>query len=189
MRAAVKYASVCAGALIVALWIGAGTAWAAPSTNEEPSGATSTAQTTTGGLSISRNGQNVVQRGSSTATTNGRSTAIAFDLPGSKPSTATANGDKNFVLAINGSNARADGNGNFVFAGDDSESIATGNDNDVRAAFGSTNRVTGNGNTSYAIPNSHNVVTGNNNTAVALCGGAVTISGNGQRVTDSRCGR
>ena len=111
-------------------------------------------QTTTGGLAISVRGRTLVQIGTATATTSGSSLAIAFDLPNAGASTATANGDHNFALAINGSTATANGNGNFVFAGDDSTATATGDNNDVRAAFGSTNHVSGNDNTSFAIPNS-----------------------------------
>lgn len=181
MRKSTRFVSACVGAPVAALCFGAGTAWATPSTNS------STQQVNTGGVAVSAGGHNVVQVGSSTANTSGRSVAVAFDLPGQNPSTATANGDRNFALAINGSTATANGDRNFVFAGDDSTSTATGNDNDVRAAFGSTNHVTGNNNTSYAIPGSHSTVTGDNNFAAALCGGNVNISGQGQRVTSAPC--
>lgn len=187
MRTSVRFVSVCAGVPIAALCFGVGTAWADTSTGDESPTAATTQQTRTGGLAVSTNGRNLVQLGGSTATTSGRSTAIAFDLPGANASTATANGDRNFVLAINGSTARADGDGNFVFAGDDSTSTATGDNNDVRAAFGSANRVTGNDNTSYAIPNSDAVVNGDNNFAVSLCGGNVNFSGQGQRITSAPC--
>ena len=185
MRTTVKFVSACAGAPIVALWIGGATAWAAPSTGEDSPGATSAQQTTTGGVAVSARGRTLVQIGSSTATTSGRSLAVAFDLPNAGASTATANGDHNFALAINGSTATANGNGNFVFAGDNSTATATGDNNDVRAAFGSTNHVRGNDNTSYAIPNSDARVTGNNNLAVSLCGGSVTISGQSDRIKTS----
>lgn len=181
MRQSTRFVSACVGAPVVALCFGAGTAWAAPDTDS------STQQVNTGGVAVSAGGHNVVRVGSSTANTSGRSVAVAFDLPGQNPSTATANGDRNFALAINGSAATANGNRNFVFAGDDSTSSATGNGNDARAAFGSTNHVTGDDNTSYAIPNSRSQVTGSNNFAASLCGGNVHVSGQGQRVTSAPC--
>ena len=187
MRTSVKFVSVCAGAPIVALFVGGATAWATPSTSADSSGATSTEQTTTGGLAVSAGGNNLVKIGSSTATTSGRSLAVAFDLPNAGASTATAKGNSSFALAIDGSTATANGDGNFAFAGMDSTAIANGNNNDVRAAFGSTNRVTGNDNTSYAIPHSDAEVKGDNNFAVSLCGGSVTISGQGQQVTKAPC--
>lgn len=180
MSTTARIVSVCVGGPIAVLCIGAGTAWADTTTSQ-------TQQTRTGGVAVSAGGHNVVQLGSSRASTEGRSVAVAFDLPGQQASTATANGDRNFALAVNGSTARATGDRNFVFAGDDSESTATGNGNDVRAAFGSTNHVTGNDNTSYAIPNSHAQVTGNANFAASLCGGDVHVSGQGQRVTSAPC--
>ncbi len=164
MRKSTRFVSACVGAPVAALCFGAGTAWATPSANS------STPHVDTGGVAVSAGGHDVVQVGSSSANTSGRSVAVAFDLPGQNPSTATANGDRNFALAINGSTA-----------------TANGNDNDVRAAFGSTNHVTGNNNTSYAIPGSHSTVTGDNNFAAALCGGNVNISGQGQRVTSAPC--
>ncbi|MGV0811934.1 hypothetical protein ABQF34_08210 [Mycolicibacterium boenickei] len=179
MSTTARIVTVCVGAPIAALCVGTATAWAEPATSET--------QTRTGGVAVSAGGHNVVQVGGSRASTEGRSVAVAFDLPGQNASTATAKGDRNFVLAINGSNASATGDRNFVFAGDDSESTVIGNDNDVRAAFGSTNRVTGNDNTSYAIPGSHARVDGNGNFAAALCGGNVNISGQGQRVTSAPC--
>lgn len=190
MKSAMKSAKlvgICVGGPVAALCFGAGTAWAAPSTSEDSSATSSVQQTNTGGFAVSAGGRNLAQVGGSTATTSGRSVAVAFDLPGQNASTATANGDRNFVLAINGSTARADGDRNFVFAGDDSTSIVEGDDNDVRAAFGSTNRVTGNDNTSYAIPNSDARITGDGNFAASLCGGNVNISGQGQRVTSAPC--
>ena len=187
MRKSTTFVSVCVGAPAVALCFGTGTAWAAPSTNENSTAASTTQHVNTGGLAVSANGRTVVQIGRGQASTTGRSIAVTFDLPGQSPSTATANGNRNFALAINGSTARADGNGNFVFAGDNSTSVATGDNNDVRAAFGSTNHVTGNGNTSFAIPNSHAEVNGDNNFAVSLCGGNVSFSGQAQRVTSAPC--
>ncbi|MED5813852.1 hypothetical protein VST63_15945 [Mycolicibacterium sp. 050232] len=181
MRTSTRFVGVCVGAPAAALCFGVGTAWAAPSADS------STPHVNTGGVAVSAGGHKVVQVGSSSANTSGRSVAVAFDLPGQNPSTATANGDRSFALAINGSTARADGDRNFVFAGDDSTSTATGNGNDVRAAFGSTNHVTGNDNTSYAIPGSRSAVTGDNNFAASLCGGNVNISGQGQRVTSAPC--
>ena len=185
MRTAVKYASVCVGAPIVALWIGGATAWAAPSAGEDASDATPTQQTNTGGLGISVGDAKPFNIGNATASSSGSSIAIAFNLPNAGASTATANGKHNFALAINGSTATANGNGNFVFAGDNSTATATGDNNDVRAAFGSTNHVRGNDNTSYAIPNSDARVTGNNNLAVSLCGGSVTISGQSDQIRTS----
>lgn len=181
MRKSTRLVGACVGAPLAALCFGAGTAWATPSANS------TTPHVNTGGVAVSAGGHNVVQVGSSSANTSGRSVAVAFDLPGQNPSTATANGDRNFALAINGSTATANGNRNFVFAGDGSISTATGNGNDVRAAFGSTNHVTGNDNTSYAIPGSHSTVTGSNNFAAALCGGNVNISGQGRHVTSAPC--
>ncbi|MCV7111343.1 hypothetical protein [Mycolicibacterium setense] len=181
MRTSTRFVGACVGAPVAALCFGVGTAWAAPSTES------STQQVNTGGVAVSAGGHRVVQAGSSTANTSGRSVAVAFDLPGQNASTATADGDRNFVLAINGSNASAKGDRNFVFAGDDSTTTVIGNDNDARAAFGSTNHVTGNDNTSYAIPNSQSEVIGNNNFAASLCGGNVHVSGQGQRVTSAPC--
>ena len=187
MKTLAKFVFACAGAPIVALWVGGATAWAAPSTGEDASDATPTQQTNTGGLGISIGDAEPFNIGNATANSSGSSMAVAFNLPGAGPSTATADGDRNFALAINGSTATANGNRNFVFAGDDSEATATGDDNDVRAAFGSTNHVTGDRNTSYAIPASTAQVTGDNNVAVSLCGGSVTISGQGERITSAPC--
>jgi hypothetical protein len=187
MRKSAKFATVCIGAPAAALCFGAGTAWATPATSGHPSAASSTQHVNTGGLAVSAGGRTVLQIGNSTASTDGRSIAVAFDLPTMPGSTATANGNRSFALAIDGSTATANGNGNFVFAGDTSTAVATGDHNDVRAAFGSTNTVTGNGNTSFAIPNSHAAVTGNNNLAMSLCGGNTSFSGQGQRVTSAPC--
>ena len=167
MTASVKFASVCVGAPIVALWVGGGTAWAAPSTSGESSDATPARQTTNNGLAISVGENARLQFGTAKATASGSSLAIALNGP-PKWGTATANGNRN-----------------FVFAGDDSTASATGDDNDVRAAFGSTNHVTGDGNTSFAIPQSTAEVKGNNNLAVSLCGGSVTISGQSDQIRTS----
>jgi len=179
MTASVKFSGVCVGAPIVALWVGGATAWAAPSTSGESSDATPARQTTNNGLAISVGENARLQFGTAKATASGSSLAIALN------GTATANGDRNFVLGLMGSTATANGNRNFVFAGDDSTASATGDDNDVRAAFGSTNHVTGNGNTSFAIPQSTAEVKGNNNLAVSLCGGSVTISGQSDQIRTS----
>jgi hypothetical protein len=183
MKTAVKYAGVCAGAPIVALWIGGATAWAAPSTSEDASDATPV--DTRGGFGVSIGDANPFNIGNATANSSGSSMAVAFSLPGVGPSTATADGQFSFALAIDNSTATADGDGNFVFAGMDSTASAIGNNNDVRAAFGSTNTVTGNDNTSYAIPASRAQVTGNNNLAVSLCGGSVRISGQSDQIKTS----
>ena len=184
----VKYASVCVGAPIVALWVGGATAWAAPSTSGDSSGATSTQQTNTGGLGISAGDDKLVKIGNTTASSSGSQHGHwRSACPARVPAPPRPTGTASFALAIDGSTATANGDRNFVFAGMDSTAIANGDDNDVRAAFGSTSRVTGNGNTSYAIPDSDAEVTGDNNFAVSLCGGSVTISGQGQQVTNAPC--
>src|SRR5258705_8739910 len=95
MRTSVKFLAVCAGAPAVALCVGAPTAWAAPSTD-----ANVTPQTTNGSLSVSAGGSPLVQLGNENmATTKGASLAVAFNVPGTKGSTADANGTGNFVLA------------------------------------------------------------------------------------------
>jgi hypothetical protein len=196
MTASVKFASVCVGVPIVALWVGGATAWAAPSTSGESSDATPARQTTNNGLAISVGENARLQFGTAKATASGSSLAIALNGTATANgtgnvavalfnSTATANGDRNFVLGLMGSTATANGNRNFVFAGDDSTASATGDDNDVRAAFGSRNHVTGDGNTSFAIPQSTAEVKGNNNLAVSLCGGSVTISGQSDQIRTS----
>jgi hypothetical protein len=179
MTASVKFASVCVGVPIVALWVGGATAWAAPSTSGESSDATPARQTTNNGLAISVGENARLQFGTAKATASGSSLAIALN------GTATANGTGNVAVALFNSTATANGNRNFVFAGDDSTASATGDDNDVRAAFGSTNYVTGDGNTSFAIPQSTAEVKGNNNLAVSLCGGSVTISGQSDQIRTS----
>ena len=93
MRTSVKFASVCVGAPIVALWVGGATAWAAPSTSEDASDATPTQQTNTGGLGISVGDAEPFNIGNATASSSGSSMAIAFNLPGAGASTATANGN------------------------------------------------------------------------------------------------
>ena len=132
MRTSVKFLAVCAGAPAVALCVGAPTAWAAPSTS-----ANVTQQTTNGSLSVSAGGHPVVQLGNeSMATTNGASLAVAFNLPGTQGSTATANGTGNFVVAGDNSSASATGNFNMVRARDNSEAHVTGNNNFVTALCG-----------------------------------------------------
>lgn len=179
MRTTVKLVGVCAGAPIVALWIGGATAWAAPS--EDSSDESSTEQTDNSfSLSLSAGGFTLAQIGNhASAATTGPSVA----------------------LAINHSTAEANGIGNFVFAGDGSTTIVNGNFNDARSNFNSTNRVTGNFNQVYAIPDSNTEVNGSfnrayglfggnadvdadNNIAVSLCGGSA-VSAQSSRITTS----
>src|SRR5882757_8586727 len=142
MRTSVKFLAVCAGAPAVALCVGAPTAWAAPSTN-----ANVTPQTTNGSLSVSAGGSPLAQLGNeSMATTKGASLAVAFNVPGTKGSTANANGTGNFVVAGNNSSASATGNFNMVRVMNNSEADVTGNFNMVRAINNSEADVTGNNN-------------------------------------------
>lgn len=164
MRTSAIFA-VCAGAPAVALCVGAPTAWAAPSTNV-------TQQTTNGSLSVSAGGSPVVQLGNeSKATTTGASLSVAWNFPGTKGSTAEANGTGNFVEAGNNSSASATGNFNFVQAFNNSDADVTGNSDRV-----------------VAISNSHAEATGNNNMVTALCGGNANVSNqNNQSVLKAPC--
>ena len=164
MRTSVKFVSVCAGAPIVALFVGGATAWATPSTSEDSSGPTSTLQSPISGVALSAGGRTVVQLGDAEARTTGPSVA----------------------LAMNNSTAEAHGIGNFAFAGDDSHAFVSGTFSDARAAFGSTSRVEGGFNNHvYAIPGSTAVVgNGDNRIVAALCGGSV-MGAQSNRITTS----
>src|SRR5260370_42214414 len=69
----------------------------------------------------------------SMATAKGASLAVAFNVPGTKGSTANANGTGNFVVAGNNSSASVTGHFNLVRAINNSEADVTGNFNMGRA--------------------------------------------------------
>ncbi len=187
MRTSVKFASVCAGAPIVALWVGGATAWAAPSTSEDSSDATPTQQTNTGGLGISVGDAKPFNIGNATATSSGSSLAIAFRL--ARRGRQHRHGQRELATSPLRSTAAPPppmGTETSSSRATTARLSANGNNNDVRAAFGSTNHVTGNDNTSYAIPDSDAEVTGDNNLAVSLCGGSVTISGQSDQQVRAR---
>jgi hypothetical protein len=184
--------AVCAGAPLVALGIGAPSAWADASAS--PDDTSSSQATTNGGLAVSVSGNTVVQFGNSTATTTGSGIAVAFNN-----STAEASGTGNFAFAANNSTARAIGTENravaahssfalaglFVGPGDYNTATAVDRSNAIAAA-GNFNRATalhsgradaglGNHNTATAINSSSARAASNrfpalsdNNTATAI---------------------
>jgi hypothetical protein len=174
MRKAVGFIAVIAGAPLVALAIGAPTAWAAPSTG---------------------NGASVSINGTPHGSPNSSSMASSTPSSGSKP---------NIAVAVNGSYANSvDGTGNKAIAVNGSRATAGVGDNNTATAINTSTasagelgfRGGGSNNTARATNGSYAIAGGihsfsDSNTATATCGGNADATG-GTTVTSNggTCGK
>jgi hypothetical protein len=168
MRKAVGFIAVTGGAPLVALAIGAPTAWAAPTTGSTGNGA-----------SVSINGN---MHGSP----NSSSTAFSSPPGISKP---------NVAVAVNGSNAQAisrlGNGGSTAIAINNSSAAAFAGSNNTAVAINNSHAIAAGGEDSTATAINNSSATAlHNGTATATCGGSATAD-NGQTVTSNggSCGK
>lgn len=158
--------TICAGAPLLALGVGAATA-SADTTG--PSTDATTEQTNDRSLAISVSGIPLVRTGSSTAVSTFGNLAIAYN----NSQAGALFGIGNVAIATNNSVAGTFGNLNTAIADNNSTADALGNFNFVRATNNSRAGATGSFNTVTANDGSTADIRGDANRVTARCGGSV----------------